>query len=127
MKEKLIELLSNSYSPYSKFKVAAMVVMNDGKVFKGVNVEMPTYSGTICAERNAVNSAIAHGYKKGDFKELYVMVESEQPVFPCFICRQTIVEFFELEAKLYLMTKKEKKEYKISDIIINPFTSDDLK
>ena len=39
MKEKLINLLNNSYSPYSNFKVACIVVMKDGKEFTGVNVE----------------------------------------------------------------------------------------
>lgn len=39
MKDKLIKLLENSYSPYSHFRVSAIVVMNDGREFNGVNVE----------------------------------------------------------------------------------------
>ena len=39
MQEKLIKLLNNSYSPYSKFRVASIVVMKDGTEFSGVNVE----------------------------------------------------------------------------------------
>ena len=70
MREKLTELLKNSYSPYSKFPVAAIVVMKDGREFSGVNVENASYGATICAERSAIVSAISHGYKKGDFKEL---------------------------------------------------------
>lgn len=127
MKEKLLNLLNNSHSPYSNFKVAAIVVMNDGQIFKGVNVEMPTYSGSICAERNAINSAVAHSYKKGDFKELHIMVASEQLAFPCFICRQSIVEFFNLNSKLFLLSKTKIKEYKMSDIIVNPFSAENLK
>ena len=78
MKEKLINLLNNSYSPYSKFQVAAIVVMKDGKEFSGVNVENTSFGATICAERSAIVSAISNGYKKGDFKELYVMCNSKK-------------------------------------------------
>ena len=39
MKEKLLKLLNNSYSPYSKFRVAAIALMKDGTEFNGVNVE----------------------------------------------------------------------------------------
>lgn len=68
MKEKLIKLLENSYSPYSHFRVAAIVVMQDGKEFNGVNVENASYGASICAERSAILSAISSGYKKGEFK-----------------------------------------------------------
>lgn len=51
MREKLVSLLENSYSPYSHFRVAAIVVMKDGSEFRGVNVENASYGATICAER----------------------------------------------------------------------------
>ena len=78
MKEKLIKLLENSYSPYSNFRVASIVVMKDGREFNGVNVENASYGATICAERSAILSAISNGYKKGDFKSLYVMCDSDK-------------------------------------------------
>lgn len=74
MQEKLREILKNSYSPYSNFKVAAIVVMKDGSEFKGVNVENASYGAAICAERSAIVSAVSAGYKIGAFKELHVMV-----------------------------------------------------
>ena len=98
MKEKLINLLDNSYSPYSKFKVSAIVVMKDGKEFSGVNVENSSYGATICAERSAIVSAISNGYKKGDFKELYVMTTGNKISMCCMICRQVILEFFDKES-----------------------------
>ena len=70
MKERLEQLLNNAYAPYSNYKVSSIVVMNDGKTYEGVNVENASFGATICAERNAINSAIKDGYKKGDFKEL---------------------------------------------------------
>ena len=68
MKEKLIKLFENSYSPYSKFRVASIVVMKDGKEFSGVNVENASYGAAICAERSAIVNAISAGYKRYDFK-----------------------------------------------------------
>ena len=68
MYEKLLKLLNNSYSPYSKFRVSAIVVMKDGTEFSGVNVENASYGASICAERSAIVSAISAGYKKDDFE-----------------------------------------------------------
>jgi cytidine deaminase len=127
MKQGLIKLLQNAYAPYSDYKVAAAVVTKDGKIFGGVNVENASYGATICAERNAINNAVAKGYRKGDFKELYVMVDSPKLAFPCFLCRQTITEFFDMDADLYLMNKREVKKYKMNDIIVHPFSCEDLK
>jgi cytidine deaminase len=126
MKEKLSELLKNAYAPYSNYHVAAIVVTNDGQVFGGVNVENASYGATICAERNAINTAVKEGYKKGDFKTLYVMVASDKLAFPCFICRQVIAEFFDMDADLILMNKEETKNYKMRDIIVHPFSVEDL-
>jgi cytidine deaminase len=125
MKEKLLQQLNNAYAPYSNYKVAALVLLKDGTTYSGVNVENASYGATICAERNAINSAIKDGYRKGDFKELYVMVEGDL-AFPCFICRQTINEFFELDSKLILMNNNEEKIYSMSEILVHPFGPEDL-
>lgn len=126
MKEKLKELLNNAYAPYSKYKVAAIVVTFDNKEHSGVNVENASFGATICAERNAINSAVKEGYEKGDFKALYVMTDHDL-AFPCFICRQTINEFFEKDAKLVLMNSNDKKEYLMKEILCHPFGKEDLK
>lgn len=104
MKEKLINLLNNSYSPYSKFRVAAIAVMKDGTTFNGINVENASYGASICAERVAITTAIANGYKKHDFDELYVMCDSKKIGTCCFVCRQVISEFFESDKKITMMT-----------------------
>lgn len=127
MKEKLTNLLNNSYSPYSKFRVAAICVMNDGTLFSGVNVENASYGATICAERTAIVSSIAAGYKKGDFKELYVMVDSDKISSCCFLCRQVITEFFNQEADIVLMNRLgESESYKVRDLCPIPFDEGDL-
>lgn len=94
MKEKLIKLLENAYCPISNFPVSSIIVMNDRTEISGVNVEDASTRAGICAERNAITTAVSLGYKKGDFKEIHVMVNSEEPSECCFVCRQLIVEFF---------------------------------
>lgn len=127
MKDELLKLLNNSYSPYSNFKVASIVVMKDGTIFKGVNVENASYGATICAERNAIFNAVSNGYKKGDFKKLYVMVNSDKISSCCFMCRQVISEFFNKDVSIILMNKNgEKKEYLVNDLCPIPFDESDL-
>ena len=128
MKDKLLELHKNSYAPYSDFHVSAIVVMNDGVEFSGVNVENASFGAAICAERSAIVSAISAGYKKGDFKELNVMVSSGEIGMPCFVCRQVISEFFDKDATVRCFaTTGEYKEYTVEEICPYPFGSEDLK
>ena len=105
MREKLEELLKNSYAKYSNYRVACICVMQDGKEISGVNVENASYGATICAERNAITNAITLGYSKGDFKEIHIMVDSEKIGMPCFMCRQVISEFMENDTKVLVYSK----------------------
>lgn len=128
MIEKLKELHKNSYSPYSNFKVSAIAVMKDGTEFCGVNVENAAYGSSICAERSAILSAISNGYKKGDFKELYVMVASGEISTPCFECRQVILELFDYDAMIHCCsTDGDMSSYEVSELCPYPFSGDDLK
>lgn len=128
MKEKLLELLKNSYSPYSKFQVASIVVMKDGKEFNGVNVENASYGACICAERVAITSAIAAGYKKHDFETLYVMCNNEKIGYSCMLCRQVIQELFESDKNVVAMNPNgEEKILTVKELCPYPFNEEDLK
>lgn len=59
MINKLLELAKNSYSPYSHFRVATILIMKDGREIPGVNVENAAYGSSICSERSAIMSAIS--------------------------------------------------------------------
>lgn len=126
MKEKLKENLLNSYTPYFKFPVSACVLTKDGNTFFGVNVE--NANGTsICAERNAISNAICNGYKKGDFKTIYVMIDNGKIGTPCFACRQVILEFFDNDDEVICMSNNfTEKKYKVSELCPYPFSEDDL-
>lgn len=128
MEENLKRLLKNSYSPYSGFRVASICLMKDGKSFGGVNVENASYGATICAERVAINTAIANGYKKGDFSKLYVMCDSERISSSCFLCRQVISEFYDKDAEVVFYSNDgDKEKYLVKDLCPYPFGSSDLK
>jgi cytidine deaminase len=121
MYEKLKKLLENSYSPYYHFPVSAIVVMKDGNEFVGVNVE--NANGTsICAERHAIGNAIAHGYKRGDFDKIYIMLSSGEFGTPCFACRQVLTEFFNKDDKVISVDKDgNEKVYTIEELCPYPF------
>lgn len=126
MIKELEKLLENSYAKYSNYHVACICVMKDGREIGGVNVENASFGATICAERNAITSAITLGYKKGDFKELHVMVDSPKIGMPCFMCRQVITEFFDNNCKVFVYSNTDMKEYLVSEICPYPFNEDNL-
>lgn len=128
MRDKLYELLNNSYSPYSKFRVSAILVTNDGTEFKGVNIENASFGGTVCAERSAILAAVSNGYKKGSFKELHVMCDSPKVGMPCNICRQTFLEFFEKDMLVTCFNPEgESITCSVEELCPYPFSSEDLE
>ena len=132
MFEKLVEIRKNSYSPYTKFPVSAVVVTKDGREFIGTNVEDASTRAGACAERTAIFSAISNGVKKGEFKEIHVLASNnENPGTPCFVCRQMLSEMFPVEAKVYCYSNAgEVKEFTIKELCPYPFeefTEEDVK
>lgn len=96
MTDKLVEeakkAIQFSYSPYSKFRVASAVEMEDGSIFSGSNIENASYGLTICAERNAIFQAASKGYRK--IKRIVIYGPSQTcRTAPCGACRQVIKEF----------------------------------
>ncbi len=98
------EILDRAYVPYSKFQVGAVVVDTDGNVYKGINVENASYGLTICAERNAISSAVTEGMKKIDL--IVITGNTDEPISPCGMCRQVIREFATPDTRIVLATSK---------------------
>ncbi|MHB0897789.1 MAG: cytidine deaminase [Spirochaetales bacterium] len=93
------EAAQKSYSPYSKFRVGAAILCEDGSVVTGTNVENRSFGLTICAERSAVVAAISAGKQK--FKAIAIATpDSTYPVSPCGACRQVLSEFFPAQASV---------------------------
>ena len=127
MEEKLRSLLHNSYTPYYKYPVASVIVMKDGCEFYGVNVETSSPQAGICAERNALFSAIASGYGKGDVKEIHIMSKTDMDCFPCFICRHAINDLCDKDVMVYSHTYNNKiVSHTVSELCPYPFSEDNL-
>ncbi len=115
-----------SYSPYSKFRVGAAVLTENGTVFAGCNVENASYGLAICAERNAVFQAAFAGERK----ILAVAVTSDEKSFltPCGACRQVISEFAEGNAEIILVSADGRtKSVNFEKIFPTPPKLDKLK
>ena len=83
----------NAYVPYSRFPVGAALECDDGAVFTGCNVENSAFGLTVCAEQNAIHTAVAAGYGPGQLDILLVAADTEQVTSCCGACRQVIAEF----------------------------------
>lgn len=100
---KAVEASKNSYSPYSKFAVGACVLTEDDSVYTGCNFENSSFGMTICAERNAIGSAIADGKRK--IKAVAIYSPNQDNCTPCGACRQVIHEFCENDNDVDIILK----------------------
>lgn len=100
--DKAREVSKHSYSPYSKFAVGACLLTENNKVYSGCNFENSSFGLTICAERNAVGSAIADGERK--IKAIAIYSPNQKHCYPCGACRQVLNEF-KTEADLDVITE----------------------
>ena len=129
--EQLYELLDRAQAPYSGFSVAAIVVTKDGNTYKGVNVESGAYSTTICAERNAIHTAVTEGARLGDLQEVHILARNRARklvgAYPCGSCRQVIAEQSGNDAKVYVYASaSEVSEHLISELFPNGFFGNEL-
>jgi len=85
------EAYKNAYSPYSRVRVGAAILCNNGKIFTGCNVENASYGLTVCAERVAIYNAIAAGQKQ--FAKIAITSNQKREFSPCGACRQVLAEF----------------------------------
>lgn len=97
---KAMSARDSAYAPYSGFKVGAAILCGDGTVVTGFNIENISYPATMCAERTALYSALSQGKK--DFKAIAVIGSSNEPCYPCGICRQVLSEFCDKDFIFYI-------------------------
>ena len=120
--DKAIEVSKYSYSPYSKFAVGACLETEDGSIYTGCNFENSSYGLSICAERNAIGSAIAEGKRK--IKAIAIYSPNQDNCAPCGACRQVLHEFCEEDSELdvILKNKDELKIYTLEQLLPESFS-----
>ncbi len=104
-----IDAMKKSYSPYSNFTVGAALLTKDGKVYTGANIENASYTPTVCAERNAIFTAVHNGER--EFEAIAIVGghrgEITGVTAPCGVCRQVMSEFCSPDFKVILVTSHE--------------------
>ena len=123
--DKAVEAKSKALPTYSNFHVGAALLTEDNKIYLGCNVEVSSYSLTICAERNAIFKAVSEGERK--FKA--IAIASDDPDFcpPCGACRQVISDLCGDIDVVMINQKKELNIMKLSDLLPFPFGDERLK
>jgi len=111
-----------AYCPYSKFRVGASVLGDDGSMYTGCNIENDSFGLTICAERVAVFKAISAGAKK--IVALAISFPDapsgapEEMKMPCGACRQVMAQFAEADLALLI---DQAGELSLGDVLPRPF------
>jgi cytidine deaminase len=112
-----------SYSPYSGFRVGAVVVGSDGEIFTGANVENAAYPSGTCAEATAVNSAVSHGVRSIDTVAVACIdADDIDGAYPCGRCRQIMSEFDVRRIIVTGPTGSEVREHTLDEILPHRFT-----
>lgn len=87
------KVMQHAHAPYSNFHVGAAILLSNGQIFTGCNVENASYGMTNCAERTAIFSAVAKLGPKIEIEAVAVANDHGVPCSPCGACRQVIYEF----------------------------------
>ena len=122
-----LEALKNSYSPYSNYKVGAAVLLKNGKIVKGTNIENASYGLTNCAERSALFTTYGLGYRKEDILGIAIASLSTEPASPCGACRQVISELMDQDAfVVYGNDIDAVYEMTVKDLLPGAFSKENL-
>ena len=109
MKKLLLKAQSQSCATYSHFRVGAVVLTKDNQYHIGFNIENASYPATVCAERVALFSVYAKGYRKDDIVSLGCITDSKEVGTCCGVCRQVMAELMNLNCPVYIFNFDETK------------------
>ena len=121
--EKSQQAYQKAYAPYSQFQVGAALLTQQGNIFTGCNVENVSYGLTICAERNAITSAVAiEGGNQMKIQAIAIANNRQIPCAPCGACRQVIAEFAQENTIVIFLGQKGIEISTISDLLPTGFS-----
>lgn len=95
--EEAREVTTHAYAPYSNFHVGAVAKLVNGEIIAGSNQENASFPVGLCAER-VVLASVSSLFPKIPIDTIAIsyrstMVESNHPISPCGICRQSLQEY----------------------------------
>lgn len=110
-----------AYAPYSHYTVGAALLVENGDLYCGCNIENASYGATNCAERTAFFKAVSEGWRGFTAIAIAGGMEGHEPVdyaYPCGICRQVMQEFCGPDFRIYVVkNKKDYREYTLSELL----------
>ena len=127
--QKAIDMRSESYAPYSDFLVGSAVLLSDGSVYTGCNIENSAFGPSICAERTAIFKAVTEGHR--DFAAIAIVGGKRdgelQYCAPCGVCRQVMREFCDPSFRIFLAKSAEDyKEFTLGELLPESFGPENL-
>jgi cytidine deaminase len=117
--------LRRAHAPYSHFRVGAALLTKSGKVYSGCNIEISSYSLTLCAERTAIFKAVSEGERS--FAAIAIISDSPSFISPCGACRQVMSDLIG-KVPVYMGDSKGRMiELRTDELLPVPFDGTVLK
>ena len=121
LKDAALKAQKNAYAPYSKFRVGAAIVAEDGNVYYGCNVENAAFPQGQCAEASAIGTMITAGATQ--IKQILVASPNDDYCYPCGGCRQKIAEFASADTPVFMLTASgECTETTVSELLPHTYS-----
>jgi cytidine deaminase len=118
------EAMKQAIAPYSHFQVGAALKTKSGIIYRGHNIEVSSYSLTMCAERVALFKALSEGERA--FDSILITASSGDFCPPCGACRQVLMDFAP-SLTVYLADENGQfKSFSIADLLPESFSPKNL-
>lgn len=119
------DVMTASYSPYSRFKVGASILSVKGNIYSGANIENSSYGATLCAEATAIALMLSAGETL--ISEIAITCSKSKLCYPCGICLQRISEFSDNSTLIHVcIDKKAIETLKLIELYPFPFRKEAL-
>ena len=115
-----------AYVPYSSFPVGACLLLKNGQMIHGTNIENAAYGSTMCAEINAIYQAYCLGYRKDDIEALAIVADCTPLISPCGACRQVLAELLDPYTPIVLGAKDHYEVTNMQELMPRAFTGESL-
>ena len=118
----------NSYAIFSHFTVSAALLLNDGRIYTGVNIENSSYPLSMCAERVCIFKAYSEGVRKDDIKSILIYHPGDSIIpYPCGACRQVMSDLLKGDAIVTVANDSKFENYTVSSLLPNSFSKEALE
>ena len=111
----------HAYAPYSKFRVGAALLLQNGAIVTGANVENASYGLTICAERSAVVRAVAEHGPEMRVLACAITNLNQAASPPCGACLQVLSEFMMPASRIIFRGQSDWEDYRFEEVFPHRF------